>query len=181
MIRVLISLCKFWVHGSMVLYRFHVIRNRTIRGFYCNKSFCILLHCILNLTYPCHLHISCHHHFIMQAQCIANTFGGHMTNNIIIQCCWNMVARWPNATHESIGRPKVPTLMVRLATNELKILQKIFQNGAGHNIHWYHMRPFVLVPLEVKCKFQPRTERGHPPINHGWFVARLRILHFPQH
>ena len=30
------------------------------------------------------------------------------------QCCWNMVARSPNATHES----KAP-LMVRLATNEL--------------------------------------------------------------
>ena len=36
-IRVLIGLCKFWVHGSIVLYRisWYTIRNRTIKGFYC--------------------------------------------------------------------------------------------------------------------------------------------------
>ena len=36
------------------------------------------------------------------------------------QCCWNTVARWPNATHESNGPPKV----LRLATNEFFVFCK---------------------------------------------------------
>ena len=44
-----------------------------------------------------------------------------------IQCCWNMVTRSPNATHESTGRPKVLPLMVRLATNGFfKFCRKCF-------------------------------------------------------
>ena len=27
--------------------------------------------------------------------------------SVAMQCCWNTVARSPNATHESTGRPKV--------------------------------------------------------------------------
>ena len=50
------------------------------------------------------------------------------------QCCWNMVARSPNATHESTGRPKVPPSMVRLATNEFFRFCKIFPNETGHMI-----------------------------------------------
>ena len=60
------------------------------------------------------------------------------------QCCWNMVARSPNATHESTGRPKVPPPMARLATNEFfRFCRKYFRMDITFTDI---MCPFVLAP-----------------------------------
>ena len=54
----------------------------------------------------------------VQQESIVPTGNSHNVSIYLKQCCWNMVARSPNATYESTGRPKVPPSMVRLATNE---------------------------------------------------------------
>ena len=48
------------------------------------------------------------------------------------QCCWNTVARSPNANHVSTGWPKVLPWMVRLVTNAIfRFCKKIFRNESG--------------------------------------------------
>ena len=64
-----------------------------------------------------------------------------------LQCCWNMVARSPNATHGSTGRPKVPPPMVRLATNEFfGFCRKYFRMKLDIKFTDIYVCPFALVP-----------------------------------
>ena len=106
---------------------------------------------------------------------------------MLTQCCWNKVARSPNATHESNGRLKVLPWMVRLATNELFMFCKKYfgRKVDRQQMHWYQIHGLaqdcsisIANALEI-----PGTSVLHETIGMSvwtcvWIKRGYRLAHF---